>query len=279
MKYALGNMLNGAGGVQGLDPDAKAYINAVVAAGATVTPTQRNAINAFVKGGKTDGWWASMKRIYLPIWSAASPNAIDIVSRASGTFIGTPTYGTSTVSFASSAYFDSGTSFSAQGLTSSSGYIFALVTAWTNTVVNIIGAGQLTNATTIGRDSANNLRLRYSGSVEGSGQLLATGNAGTLGIISGSRQGGDRKLYRRSNTGRSQVATSTSGNFGSPQPSNVYFSGFNNSDTAGAVAPATVASTMGLYGFGLGLTDAQDSSLTSALETLWETCTGSTIPT
>ena len=278
MKYALGNMLNGAGGF-GLDADAKAYINAVVAAGATVTATQRNAINAFVKGGKTAGWWSSMKRIYLPIWSIAAPNAIDIVSRASGTFVGTPTHGTSTVSFASGAYFDSGTSFSAQGLTSSSGYIFALVTAWTGTVVNIIGAGTLTNATTIGRDSVNNIRLRYSGSVEGSGQLLATGNAGTLGIISGSRQGGDRKLYRRSNTGKSQVATLTSGNFGSPQPSNVYFSGFNNTDVAGGVAPAVGASTMGLYGFGLGLTDAQDSSLTSALETLWETCTGSTIPT
>lgn len=278
MKYAFANMLNGYG-VRGLDADAKAYIDAVVAAGATVTTNQRNAINAFVKGGKTAGWWSSMKRIYLPIWSAASPNAIDIVSRASGTFVGTPTYGASTVSFASGAYFDSGASFSAQGLTASSGYIFALATAWTGTFVSIAGAGTLSNSTVLYRTDANNLRLRYSGITEGSGQLTATGNAGTLGIISASRQGGDRKIYRRSNTGRSQVATLTSGDFGSPQPSNVYFSGFNNTDSAGVNAPSPVVCTLGLFGFGLGLTDAQDNSFTSALETLWETCTGSTIPT
>lgn len=278
MKYALANMLNGYG-VRGLDSDAKAYIDAIVAAGATVTTNQRNAINAFVKGGKTAGWWSSMKRIYLPIWSAASPNAIDIVSRASGTFLGTPTYGTSTVSFASGAYFDSGTSFSAQGLTASSGYIFALATAWTGIANSIAGSGVSTNASVLQRSDTLNLRFRYSGTTEGSGQITATGNAGTLGIISGSRQGGDRKIYRRSNTGRSQVATLTTGNFGSPQPSNVYFSGTNNTDILGGASASTTVSTLGLYGFGLGLTDAQDSAFTAALETLWETCTGSTIPT
>jgi len=278
MKYAFANMLNGYG-VRGLDTDAKAYIDAIVAAGATVTTNQRNAINAFVKSGKTAGWWSSMKRIYLPIWSAASPNAIDIVSRASGTFLGTPTYGTSTVSFASGAYFDSGTSFSAQGLTASSGYIFVLATAWTNVVNAIVGSGVSANITGIYRSDVNNLRLRYSGFTEGSGQITATGNAGTLGIISGSRQGGDRKIYRRSNTGRSQVATLTTGNFGAPQASNVYFSAINQTDTIGGAAPSTMASTLGTFGFGLGLTDAQDSTFTAALETLWETCTGSTIPT
>jgi hypothetical protein len=276
MKYALGNMLNGAG-VRGLDTDAKAYIDAVVAAGATVTETQRNAINTFVKGGKTDGWWSSIKRFYLPIWGIAAPNAIDVISRNSGTFVGTPTYGASSVSFASGAYFNTNTSFSGQGVTASSGYIFALATAWTGVGNYLGGSGASANSTLLGRGDSSNLRLRYSGGTEGSGQLTATSNAGTLGIVSGSRQGGDRKLYRRSNTGRSNVATSTSANSGSPPGSNVYFGGYNNSDVG--TIPITVSCTLGFFGFGLGLTDAQDSAFTAAMETLWETCTGSTLPT
>lgn len=278
MKYALANMLNGYG-VRGLDADAKAYIDAIVAAGATITASQRNAINAFVKGGKTAGWWTSMKRIYLPIWSIAAPNAIDITTRLSGTFVGTPTYGASSVSFASGAYFDSGTTFPAQGLTTSSGYIFTLLTALTGTFISIAGSGSAANTTTLARTDANNLRFRYSGTTEGSGQVTATGNVGTLGIISGSRQGGDRKIYRRSNTSRSQIATLTSGNFGTIPQSNVYFSGVNSTDIAGGSIPVTIVSTLGAWGFGLGLTDSQDSAFTAAIETLWETCTGSTIPT
>ncbi len=84
MQYAYAYQLNGSQ-TSGLDPDAKAYINAVVGAGATVTSTQRNAINNFYKTGKKDGWYSQLKRMYLPIWAAASPNAIDMVVRTSGT--------------------------------------------------------------------------------------------------------------------------------------------------------------------------------------------------
>lgn len=262
----------------GFDRLAARYISAVEAAGASVTQTQKTAIDAFLKKGKSEGWLSPMRRVFLPIWGAALPSAIDMCSGASGTFIGTPTYGTSTVSFASSAYFNTGTSFSAQGLTASSGYIFTLVTAFAGTFNSIAGAGTLTNATILGRTDANNLRLRYSGNIEGSGQLAATGSAGTLGIISGSRQGGDRKIYRRTNTGRSQVATLTTGNFGAPQASNVFFSGFNNTDSAAGNNASFTTSTLGPFGFGLGLTDAQDSAFTLAIKTLWETCTGATLP-
>jgi len=91
MNYSLGNMLGG-GMIGGLDPSAKAYIDAVVAAGGTVSGTQRNAINTFVKTGKTAGWYSQLKRMYLPIWAAASPNAIDMVELTSGTFVGGVTH-------------------------------------------------------------------------------------------------------------------------------------------------------------------------------------------
>ena len=260
----------------GFDPDALAYIGAVGSAGASVSTDQKTAIDSFFKQGKTDGWLSLMRRIYLPIWGAAAPNAIDMCSRASGTFVGAPTYGANSVSFASSAYFNTNTSFSGQGLTASSGYIFALATAWTGIFNFIGGAGSSSNQTALGRADTSNLRLRYSGSVEGSGQLTATGNNGTLGIVSGSREGGNRKIYRRSNIGRSQVATLTSGNFGSVIGSNVFFGGYNNSDNS--QIPITTVCTLGFWGFGLGLTDAQDSAFTAAMETLWETCTGATLP-
>ena len=261
----------------GFDRLAARYISAVESAGATVTTPQRDAINSFFKDGRTNGWISSMRRIYLPIWGLAAPNAIDLWLGSSGTFVGAPTYNANSVSFASNAYFNTNTSFPSQGLTAASGYIFSLVTAWPgSTGSQVGGAGASSNGTTLARSDGSNLRLRYSGFTEGSGQISATGNAGVLGIISGSRQGGDRKVYRRSNTGRNQVATLTSGNFGNPPVSNVYFGGFNNSDS-GATPIATVC-TLGAFGFGLGLTDAQDSAFTAAMETLWETCTGATLP-
>ena len=62
MKYALGNMLNGAGGLSKYDPDALAYITAVEAADAQVLEAGvKIAINNFVKGCKSDAIWDAIK--------------------------------------------------------------------------------------------------------------------------------------------------------------------------------------------------------------------------
>jgi hypothetical protein len=90
MQYSLAHQLGKRSG--GLDPDAKAYIAAVETAGATVNATQKAAINTFVKTGKSDGWYSSIKRMYLPIWASAAPNAIDMIGLTSGTFNGTVTH-------------------------------------------------------------------------------------------------------------------------------------------------------------------------------------------
>ena len=61
MKYALANMLNGYS-VRGLDPDAKAYIDAVEAADAQALESGvKVAINDFVKGCKSDAIWNAIK--------------------------------------------------------------------------------------------------------------------------------------------------------------------------------------------------------------------------
>lgn len=62
MKYALGNMLNGAGGLYKYDADALAYIVAVEAADAQPLETGvKIAINNFVKGCKSDSIWDAIK--------------------------------------------------------------------------------------------------------------------------------------------------------------------------------------------------------------------------
>ena len=62
MKYALGNMLNGAGGLYKYDSDALAYIAAVEAADAQALETGvKIAINNFVKGCKSDAIWDAIK--------------------------------------------------------------------------------------------------------------------------------------------------------------------------------------------------------------------------
>jgi hypothetical protein len=74
MNLSLSNMLGG--GSLTLDPDARAYIAAVETAGGTVSATQRTAVSDFYRAGKSAGWYSSIKRLYLPIWAAAAPNAI-----------------------------------------------------------------------------------------------------------------------------------------------------------------------------------------------------------
>jgi 4-hydroxy-tetrahydrodipicolinate synthase len=94
MQYAYAYQLNGTQ-TSGLDPSAKAYINAVVAAGATVSGTQRSAINTFVKTGKTVA--AGRARIITGGGSNETAHAIELYKAsekagADGVMVVTPYY-------------------------------------------------------------------------------------------------------------------------------------------------------------------------------------------
>ena len=271
MKYALGNMLNGAG-VRGLDTDAKAYIDAVVAAGATVTATKRNAINAFVKGGKTDGWWSSMKRIYLPIWGIAAPNAIEMATRASGTFVGTVTHGSGFVKGdGSTGYFDFGTRMPTDGLTSASGLLFCLVKVADTISVAASMMGQTTAANNqlIRQSTSTIIQSRYTGS----SLSFSAGNART-GILSiASTANTARSFRRRLTSGVTSRATSAGEAAFALSNVNCYAMARNSS---GMSEPTNAE--LGSYGYMLGLSDANTDIFTLALKNLWETCTGLTLP-
>jgi hypothetical protein len=266
MKYALGNMLNGAN-VRGLDPNAKSYIDAVVAAGATVTSTQRNAINAFVKGGKTDGWWSSMKRIHLPIWAIAAPNAIDMVGLTSGTFNGTVTHSAGYIAGdGSTGFFAIDATNSVLGLVPSTGSMFALRTN-IDPLKRIMGTLTPGTGRTFLGTSAGNAQGEYIGS---SGVFLGPASSGTQGIILTSRISGSTTTYHRTSSIQN-TNTSTYSDTGVSATSVMHVMSFNGS-TAGRDA-----SRYGFFGCGLGLNTSQSTSFTAAIKTLWETCTGLSI--
>ena len=270
MKYALGNMLNGAG-IQGLDPDAKAYIDAVVAAGASVSSPQKRAINNFVKGEKMGSRWTSLKRLYLPIWGVAAPNAIDMISLSSGTFNGTVTHSSGFVAGdGSTGYFSfSGTPF-ADSLLATSNFQFMLIKQAETGVAN----------STQGTD--NSFRFRRTSIATGVQTMISGSSAicsaailriNQVGIFAASRIATqDHAQYQRLTSGFSTLATDVVTSTTVLVPSVAYTamaqggsSGFFNAQ-------------QGAYGYGLGFSSANTSSFTLSLKTLWETCTGLTLP-
>jgi len=274
MQYAYAYQLNGTQ-TAGIDPVAKAYIDAIVGSGATVTSAQRTAINKFIKTGRADGWFSSMKRLYLPIWSIAAPNAIDMITAASGTYNGTVTHASGYVQGdGTTGYFDLGTAVIPLGLTTASGYLFALVTqASTLGTRGLIGRGQgSTSIVTFLSSNASQL-FRYNTTTGVNGTSAGTG------IISASREGGNRSIYRRTSTAKTTLFNAAGADAGTiPTSGNVGALATNNSSGTGFTATDFNNARMGAFGIGLGLSNTQDTAFTLALRTLWETCTGQTIP-
>jgi hypothetical protein len=278
MKLGLVNTLtDGRGGVAGLDPDAKAYIDTVVAAGATVSGAQRTAINNFYKTAKAGGWYSQLKRLYFPIWGgSAAPNAIDMISTLSGSFVGTLTYTSGYVSGnGTTGYFIFDLAPSALGLTTSSASIYGLFTgaAAINGSVALMGC----------QDTSNSSRAGYrSGGVGVRGVAIFVSNASTYAetdsrsvLVSSRTTTTTLSSYKRTSSGF--VTTVNESSVTSPVvgTTNPMALGNNNNGTV-TVPVSTIR--YGAYGMGLGLTAAQAESFSLALKTLWETCTGLTLP-
>jgi len=262
----------------GFDRMAARYIKAVETAGATVTSTQRNAIDAFFKTGKSQGWISSLRRMYLPIWAAAAPNAIDMMTVTSGTFVGSVTHSSGFIKGDNSTgYFNIGTGQSACGISASSAYYFALAkTAPTSiTARAFLGSGSASDAMTLRAETSSSLIARHYGVT--TGQITAN-SITNHGIISFSRFDGNRTIFQRRSSSRSVIAGPTAGaNSGNTTNANIFVCASNNSNNATSPSNHSNAE-IGMAGFGSGVSDATDSSITSAIKTLWETSTGLTLP-
>lgn len=273
MKYALGNMLNGAS-IQGIDPDAKLYIDAIVSAGATVTSSQRRAISNFIKGEKIASRWALLRRLYLPIWSIASPNAICMKSLASGTFNGTVTHAPGYVlSNTTTGYMNTNVGIVTLGLSLNSYHFAGLYKA----------SSAQTNSYLFGsQSSSNSNRLFTSGNLM-TGDLSsptlgrvtgAVPSADRIGIFTFGGSTSNRFLKQRKTSGVVTLGATTTTNNVTPNNNNVFFLANNLNGTPNGFCGEQI----GAFSIGLEMTDSQDTGYTLALKTLWEACTGFTLP-
>jgi len=256
------------------DPSAKAYINAVVAAGATVSGGQRTAINNFYKTGKSDGWYSSLKRMYLPIWGVAAPNAICMTSLTSGTFVGGVTHGAGFVkSDTTTGYMNTNVGLTTLGLSLSSYHFAGLYKA---------SSGQA-NSYLFGSQSGTNVNRMFMSAAICTADLAssvlgrATGTVAIgdrLGIFTFGGAASARFLKRRKTSGVTTIGSTTTTITAQPNNLNMAFLAHNNSGTISSYCGEEI----GAFSIGLELTDAQDTAYSLALKNLWEGCTNLVLP-
>ena len=273
MKYALGNMLNG-GGIQGLDPSAKSYINTIVSNGASVSSVQRQAINNFYKSAKTGGYYSQLKRFYLPIWGIAAPNAVDLITTASGTFVGGVTHAAGYIQGnGTTGRFDIGVSPDTLGLIDGNASLSTLVYA------SQVGTG-FRSVYGVTQTSPVRKNLRFSRFTTTTGFEFGAGanNSSDIifnGIYIGSETASNSRYSRvRRSGGVTSLATNTTSSTGGYPTINPQVMAANN---GGAFANYS-ADQIGSAHIGLAMTTSQADAFTAELKTLWETCTGLTLP-
>jgi len=272
MFYAYANRLGAY--KPGLDPDAAAYIAAVETAGASVTADQKNAINTFVKTGKSDGWYSSIKRLYLPIWAQAAPNAVDLITATSGTFNGTVDH--SNVGYVqgdgSTGYFDLGIGGLSAGLTSASAMLFSLTYEADPDTAAAWNIGAITGAPGLllgkGYGTVGSGRITNGGDI-----LYGSANTETGILTISATSDSSRSLRRRISSGASSLDTSAGESAFTLINTSLYALARN----FGGINQATEAK-LGSYGIGTGLDDTATDAFTLALKDLWETATGLTLP-
>jgi hypothetical protein len=257
----------------GLDPDAKAYINAVVSDGATVSDDQKEAINTFYKTGKSEGWYSSLKRMYLPIWALETPNEICMVSGTSGTF--TPSGITHAAGYVEgngfSGYFNFGVDPVTLGLTVNGASAFWGCYAKPTANGRVHIGSYVTSPTkyliALRNDALGEQRVIPFCDTTTAGVDTSTTNTGIF--VAARSSSTACALYRE---GDITVGTATIN--GAVPDINVFGMARNNQGVA------DLFSSGRYFAFGLGLdaSAAGAKSLADAIKTLWETCTGLTLP-
>jgi hypothetical protein len=258
-----------------LDPDAQAYIDAVVAVGATVSGAQKKAISEFYATGKDEGWYANIKRLYLPIWAIASPNAIDLITTNSGTFAGTVTHSAGYITGnGSNARMAMDTSPDALSIVDGDASISCLIYA--------AGAGSSFRAvigvTQTAKKSFRISRNTIAGATTSAGSLGVDMNATdtTFGgiYVAGETTTTNRFFRVRKTAGVTSLATNTSSSTGGYPTINAQIMAANNNSSFANFSNDSI----GAAHIGLEFTTTQADQYSAALKTMWETCTGLTLP-
>ena len=269
------------GGGPSLDPDAAAYIAAIQAAGADLgllneESITKKAISDSIIERKDLGIWDLERRTYLPIWGLPAPNAICMRSLTSGEFVNDVTHGAGFVQGdGTSGYFDTGSSLVAMGLTNVNVGLFCLLTSeHLNNSQVFIGSGGGGNNNILWRNGGGLITYRAIGSAAQETTLSGK----VQGVLSGHRTATTRRTSRRDGSGRQTALTAGLSAAGTLSAGNLLALANNNRDDSGITLGTPSNSRQGAFGATHALTDADDAAFTLNLKTLWETCTGLTLP-
>jgi hypothetical protein len=264
------------------DPDARLYLRLVEnALGAATDRVQREAISDGIETEKDEGRWSSHRRWYMPIWGNASANAICLVSRTSGTFVGGVTHGAgfaqgngSTGNFAFNA------SPAALGLSVGSSTAGVLVVS-RNTVNATTGHLAVSSSfpNYYGLASPGNESIRYASMAyqQANGDIFIAGETSTqqTGILVGSKSGGVFRYMRRRTSGfEVRGSLSAAPNIGNAPTTTIRAMAVEVNGTVGGFSNAQYGAWASLR----GLDDTQCEPFTLNLKNMWEKATGLTLP-
>jgi hypothetical protein len=270
---------------RGIDPDAEAWIDAVIAAGGTLfeseTITKRKASDYFsaLRTDATADLLTIVGRMYFPVWDVAAANAICAKSRTSGTFNGTVTHTPGYVTGnGTDGYFDpgSGGGLGALGLTNADlHYQVGVHTAGSAGAVII---GSQTADTTNDRCQITNEPTPTSRNVFASPSLLnsaADDSANRNGIIFGcSTATNNRFILRRTSTGVTSATNSANATNPIPTAQPYIMARRMNDGTASLFYNGQIF----MAAYGSKMTIAQATAKTLIDKQFYESLTGISIP-
>jgi hypothetical protein len=261
-----------------LDPDAKLYIATVQAALGVTTieaalPNATNPkkiISDFYKAEKDAGRYSLHKRIYLPIYNNLAANAVDAITRTSGTFVNAPTTAMGyVIGNGSNQYFNINTTLGALGLTSSSGYY----------IMGLKSESSLTNRGNSGALDASGYFVDFRfDTVSGRRLTWLQPDTNPLGTFDTSQRTGVIVTNRTSSleyTIHNDTADLGTKIYASGLPGvNPFIMARNNNGNPDLFGNSEI----GFFGFGLGMSASNAKAYAAAMKTLWENLTGLTLP-
>jgi hypothetical protein len=279
---------------RGIDPDAEAWIDAVIAAGGTLFESEaitKRKVSDYFSALRTDATadlLTIVGRMYFPVWNVAAANAICAKSRTSGTFNGTVTHTPGYVAGnGSTGYFDpgAGSETGALGMAVGNNMLFVALSNAQNAGIVLAGASDASIS------ASNRFQLNTSSSVTpaGSGnalQFASTSNAAGVslvmpdlernGVIVGTNNGtASRHFVRRSNLSGETTVSNAASETQALVNARPFFMARN---TVGTGANLFTTGRMHCYGYGQAMTLNQARQFALVTKQFYESLTAITLP-
>jgi hypothetical protein len=267
----------GSTGILNLDSDASAYITAVASTGVAITYTQQEALNTFFVSAKADGYYSNIKRLFLPIWGVASANAIDMITLGSGTFNGSVTHTSGyVVGDGRTGYFDTGISPLSAGINTSTGSMFVLHNNFP--IGYRHGCDSGTSLFSMVNGPASSIRITIIGNPGVSISNYYVGNGSNAVTIASRTSPTALSGMKRGSSGVSPTSVQTVDMSYFAVPDYNIYALASNVGGVPTIHSSTSTPQLGVFGFGLSLTEREMEYLTLRIKNLWETSTGLTLP-